>query len=163
MTNAPTALFPLASSLAQTGAPDFPGRNAPAATGGAPSATGQTAATEGADGSNQPLGPNGQQQQRQASGGFGDMFLLVMLGLLAFMVISSIFAGRKQKKMRAEMLGGLSKHDRVMTNGGMIGTIVEMKDNELVLRIDDATGARAHFSRDAVAHVVKSTGGSSDD
>ncbi|GAB4555699.1 MAG: hypothetical protein Tsb0013_18490 [Phycisphaerales bacterium] len=161
MNDVPTALFPFAATLAQDGAPDFPGRNAPASSNGAPTSTGQSAATEGADGSSQPLGQTGQQQRQP--GMFGDTFLLIMLGFLAFMIISSIFAGRKQKKQRAEMLSSLGKHDRVLTSGGLIGTIVEVKDSELVLRIDDATGARAHFSRDAIAHVVKSANAASAD
>ncbi|MEM1423390.1 MAG: preprotein translocase subunit YajC [Planctomycetota bacterium] len=154
MTDASLQNFPLVPFLSQD-APGFQGRNSTAA----PAAQGDagTTATQGADGSNQNLG-GGTGGGQTGGGGFGSFFLLAMLGLMAFMIVSSIFAGRKQKKQRAEMLSSMGKHDRVMTNGGMIGTIVEMKEREIVLRIDDESGARAHFSKDAVLNVLKSSG-----
>lgn len=151
-------MYPLVPFLAQD-APTFQGRTGAAAeTGGG---AGGEATTQG-DGSNQPLGTGSNTQQ--GGGGFFQSggLLLVMLGFMGFLIISSMLAGRKQKKMRNEMLSNLGKHDRVMTTGGMIGTIVEVKDRELILRIDDESGARAHFSRDAIANVLKSTGSNAD-
>ncbi len=152
-----TQLFPFTTMLAQdTGVPDFGAIESGATSGSAPA---EGVAATGADG--QPIGQPGAGTPTKSP--FGDSFILIMLAGLAFLFIMSMFSGKKQKKQRAAMLTSLSKHDRVMTNGGMMGTIVEIKDSELVLRIDDSTGAKAHFTRDAVAHVMKSSSGPADD
>jgi len=71
--------------------------------------------------------------------------------------LPTIFAGRKQKKQRAQMLASLGKHDRVQTVGGIIGDIVEVRETEIVLRVDDAT--RIRFAKTAVQTVLRKAGG----
>lgn len=123
----------------------------------APPSAGEVA--EGVGSTQQPGDPNvaGGQQAAAPSGGILNMLLPVMLGLMLFMIVSSMFAGRRQKRERAAMMDALSKHDRVLTNSGMLGTIVEIKDKEVVLRVDDETNTRITMVRDAVNSVVKSS------
>lgn len=129
--------------------------NVPAAGTPAPGATGATGtATTGESG--QPLGPGAQGQQAPPNP-FGNGFMFIMLGLFGFMIFMSIRGQRKERKRREELLGSIKKHDRVQTQGGMIGTVVELHDTELVLKIDEASGARARFSRGAVVSVLKSS------
>ena len=110
--------------------------------GAAPTTTG----APGAAGGGTPPPPGG-------LGGNGMIFLMV--GLLGFMLITTMFSGRKQKKQRAEMLGGLAKHDRVQTVGGMIGTIAEMRGDELVLKVDEGSNTRVRVARSAIQVVLK--------
>lgn len=116
---------------------------------GAPSGGG------GAAGTTQPAGgaPGG----GAAPGGMGGMGLLfpLLMGLMIFMVVTSIFSGRKEKKRRESMLGTLKKRDRVQTVGGIIGTIVELKSDELVLKVDEGSNTRIRFARSAVQSVLK--------
>jgi preprotein translocase subunit YajC len=86
------------------------------------------------------------------------LFMFVPLFLL--MILMSTFGARKEKKKRAEMLTALGRYDRVQTTGGLIGTIVEIKDDELVLKVDESTNTKIHFSRAAVASVLKKAPGS---
>jgi len=44
---------------------------------------------------------------------------------------------RKQQKEHAKMIENLKKNDEVITNGGIHGTIVAVKDNTFILRIAD--------------------------
>jgi preprotein translocase subunit YajC len=87
---------------------------------------------------------------------FGGSFMLILLGLFLLMIFMSIFAGRKEKKRRKEMMASLSKHDRVQTSGGLIGTIVEVKDDEVTLKVDESTNTRIRFAKSAVTSVLKS-------
>jgi preprotein translocase subunit YajC len=88
-------------------------------------------------------------------GGLPPMFLLVLL-VIVFMIVTTMMSSRREKRRVADMLAGLKRGDRVQTTAGMIGTVHEVKDDAIVLRVDDATGAKIHFARSAVAHVLKS-------
>ncbi|MFG0315913.1 MAG: preprotein translocase subunit YajC [Planctomycetota bacterium JB042] len=55
----------------------------------------------------------------------------------------------KEQKRRREMLSTLKKNDKVVTNGGMHGTIVSLGEDTVVLKVDD--NVRIKFSRAAIA------------
>lgn len=106
----------------------------------------------------QPLGPAG--GATQAPGGMGpNMLLILFVPLFLLMILMSTFGARKEKKKRAEMLTALGRYDRVQTTGGLIGTIVEIKDDELVLKVDESTNTKIHFSRAAVQSILKKGSG----
>ena len=78
-------------------------------------------------------------------------FPFIMIG--GFLILW-MFMGRSRKKkeaQRREMLNQLSKGDRVVTIGGIVGTIVEARDTELVVKVDDNT--RMKFARWAVRNA----------
>ncbi|TVQ62734.1 MAG: preprotein translocase subunit YajC [Phycisphaerales bacterium] len=78
-----------------------------------------------------------------------------MIGLLLFMIISSVMGQRKQRKQKDAMLGGLRRHDQVQTIGGVIGSVVEVRDHEVVVETDRASGTRIRFSKTAIQQVLK--------
>jgi preprotein translocase subunit YajC len=59
---------------------------------------------------------------------------------------------KKQKKWQ-EMLGQLKSGDRVTTNGGMRGTVVSVKDDVVVLRVQP-DGVKLEFVKNAIATVT---------
>lgn len=94
-----------------------------------------------------------------SSGPFGPNFLLIgMFALFAVIIFTQISAGRKEKKARAEMMNALGKHDKVQTVGGIIGSVIEIKGDELMLRVDEASNTRIRVARSAVQKVLKSSG-----
>ena len=97
----------------------------------------------------------GQQGSAPRGGGMGPDLLLIMGGFLVLMIVMSMMAGRKEKKRRAEMMSSLRRHDKVLVGGGMIGTIVELKDDEVVVKVDEATNTRIRFTRNAIQSVLK--------
>lgn len=105
----------------------------------------------------QPLGPNGG-QQAQPQSPFGGGFLLIFVGFFMLLILMQIFGGRKQKKQREQMLASLAKHDRVQTIGGVIGAIAEIRDNEIVLKVDENTNTKMRFARSSVQQVLKKAG-----
>jgi preprotein translocase subunit YajC len=71
--------------------------------------------------------------------------LLIMLGLLYFLFIRP---QKKEQEKRQSMLAALKKGDRVITIGGMYGTIVEITDKVVVLRVADKVEVK--FQKSAV-------------
>jgi preprotein translocase subunit YajC len=86
--------------------------------------------------------------------GGGGGFMILLLVFLVLMFGMTAFSQRKEKKKRAKMLESLSKNDRVVTIGGIIGTIVEVKDNEVVLKVDESSNTRMRFSRSSIQGVM---------
>lgn len=97
----------------------------------------------------------GQQGAVPRSGGMGMDLVLIMGGFLVLMIVMSMMAGRKEKRRRAEMMSSLRRHDKVLVGGGMIGTIVELKDDEVVVKVDEATNTRIRFTKNAIQSVLK--------
>ena len=89
--------------------------------------------------------------------GFGGLSNLGSLALpiLFFVVLYFLMIApnqRKQKKWQ-EMLGQLKSGDRVTTNGGIKGTVLTVKDDVVVLRIQP-DGVKLEFVKSAIAAVT---------
>ncbi len=108
-------------------------------------------------------GQPGQPVQGQPPAGIfggGGMFL-ILFAFLGLMIVTQIFAGRKQKKQREQMLNSIQRHDRVQTVGGIIGSVAEVRDDEVVLKVDEATNTKIRVARSAVSAVIKKGSGDS--
>jgi len=103
----------------------------------------------------QPLSGGGTGPAAPPPSGFSNFLLPMMLLVVVFMIFSTMMSSRREKKRAAEMLGSLKRGDRVLTAGGMIGTVHEVREDSIVLRVDDVSGAKAHFTRAAVQQVLK--------
>jgi preprotein translocase subunit YajC len=86
-------------------------------------------------------------------GGFLPMFMLLLVGMIVF----SMFGGRKQKKKRAAMIESLQKRDQVLTRGGVFGTIVDVKPDRIVLKVDESSNTRITVLRDSIEQVTADT------
>jgi preprotein translocase subunit YajC len=60
---------------------------------------------------------------------------------------------RKEAKKREEMLSNLKKGDRITTIGGIVGTIMEIKDQEITIKVDESTNARMRVARWSVRDI----------
>jgi preprotein translocase subunit YajC len=77
--------------------------------------------------------------------------LVLMFVVLYFLLIRP---QQKRQKKRNMLLGNLKKGDKVVTIGGLHGTIVEIADDTVVLRVNDVT--KLTFERSAVNAVSDS-------
>lgn len=77
--------------------------------------------------------------------------MLAILGIFWFVMIGP---ERKRKKQREEMLGGLRKGQKVMTTGGLHGTVVEVKDDIVSLQVAD--GVRLRYALQAIQGPTES-------
>jgi len=85
--------------------------------------------------------------------------LINLLPLILIFVIFYFLLIRPQKSKEKEhlkMLTNLNKNDEVVTNSGIHGTIVNVKDKTVVLRIDE--NVKMEIEKNAVAFVKKTQG-----
>jgi preprotein translocase subunit YajC len=62
---------------------------------------------------------------------------------------------KKQQQKRQDELGGIRKNARIMTIGGIYGTVVQVRDDKkVVIKIDETTNTRMTISRSAVRSVL---------
>lgn len=79
--------------------------------------------------------------------------LIVMpLIILVFYFLVMRPQNKKQKEAK-KMLEGLRKGDKIVTIGGLRGTVVSVKDDTVVLKVDDNT--KLEYSKNAVSAVLK--------
>ena len=83
-------------------------------------------------------------------------FLLpaMMIALVVFMLLSSRSQKKREKRQREDMYARLAKNDRVLTIGGAIGTVVSVKDTEVVLKVDESTNTKMTFTKSAVQRIL---------
>jgi preprotein translocase subunit YajC len=93
-------------------------------------------------------------------GGTQLVTMLVTFGLIIVVFYFLVIRPQnKKKKDAAKMLEGMKKGDRVVTIGGMHGSIDAVRDNEVVLKVDD--NVKIKFSKSAISQVLE-RGGSGD-
>jgi preprotein translocase subunit YajC len=80
--------------------------------------------------------------------------LIMMLAIVGVMIIFSVVGSRRERKKRAQMLGSIKKHDKVVTAGGIVGSVVEFKDDTVVLKVDEQTNTRITVSKSSISQVV---------
>jgi preprotein translocase subunit YajC len=93
---------------------------------------------------------------QSAAGGFGLGNLSgLALPILFFVVLYFLMIAPNQKKQKKwqEMLGQLKTGDRVTTNGGIRGTVLTVKDDIVILRIQP-DGVKLEFVKSAIAAVT---------
>ncbi|QHW34197.1 preprotein translocase subunit YajC [Paenibacillus rhizovicinus] len=76
---------------------------------------------------------------------------ILMFAVFYFLLIRP---QQRKSKQRNSMLSAIKKGDKIVTIGGMHGTIVELTDDTAVLRVNDST--KITFDRSAINTVVSS-------
>jgi preprotein translocase subunit YajC len=88
-------------------------------------------------------------------GGSGSM--LTMLATFGLIIVIFYFLiirpQRKKQKDTQSMLANIRKGDRVSTVGGIRGTVQTVKENTVVLRVDD--NAKIEFNKSAISAVLE--------
>jgi preprotein translocase subunit YajC len=77
-----------------------------------------------------------------------------MVGVL-ILYIFVFRSKRTQDKKRTDMLSALKRGDRVQTIGGILGTVVEARDTDVLLKVDESSNTKIRFSRSAIHRVLE--------
>lgn len=80
------------------------------------------------------------QEGQAPGGGLGALMPLVIMFVIFYFLL--IRPQRKRMKEHEEMIARLKKGDRVVTNGGLIGSIHALTDNELTVDVDGKVKVR---------------------
>lgn len=102
-----------------------------------------------AGGGGQPAGGTG-----SPGGGAGpNLFFSLMLAMIVFYIF--LFRGQgKKKRETKKMIDALKKNDRVLTVGGIIGTVVSTKGDEITLRVDESSNIKMIFVRRSIQSIL---------
>ncbi|MFN2348991.1 MAG: preprotein translocase subunit YajC [Thioalkalivibrio sp.] len=91
-------------------------------------------------------------QSGQSAGGGGFEFLIMIAIFFAIMYFLIIRPQTKRAKEHKAMVESLAKGDEVITNGGLLGRIVEMDDS--FIRVELTEGVQVSVQRTAIATVM---------
>lgn len=101
------------------------------------------------------MSPAPQQGGEAAAGGQGALmmnFLFIGMMVLVFYLLIWRPNSQRQKKHK-DMLEAIKKGDRIVTNGGLFATVLNVKDDRLVCTIAD--GVKVEIARNAISGVVQ--------
>jgi len=76
------------------------------------------------------------------------MFAAIIL-IFYFLIIRP---QKKREKETKDMLNALKKGDKVVSIGGIHGTVISVKENTVVVKVDD--NARIEFTKSAISQVL---------
>ena len=82
----------------------------------------------------------------------GFLPLVLIIVIMYFLMIRP--QAKKQKEHKA-MIANLQKGDKILTSGGIVGTVQGVKENEGLLIVKISDNVKIELSRNAVAQVFK--------
>jgi preprotein translocase subunit YajC len=80
--------------------------------------------------------------------------LIFLVLILAVLYIVMFRSPKKRQQEQRQMVQSLKKNDRVQTVGGILGTIIEVGDNEITLKIDESNNTKMKVLPSAISKVV---------
>ena len=90
---------------------------------------------------------------------FGPFAPFLLIAFLFYFLM--IRPERRKRAALVEMLGALKKADRVVTIGGIYGTVVSVQKDEVTIRVDEGSNTKLKMQRSAIARVLSDDSGMS--
>jgi preprotein translocase subunit YajC len=84
----------------------------------------------------------------------GPMFPLIVIFVLFYFML--IRPERRRRATMNQMLDNLKKNDRVVTAGGIVGTVVNVQkgSEEVTIKVDESTNTKLRVIRSSIARVL---------
>lgn len=80
----------------------------------------------------------------------------MLLALIFIMLYFVMFRGPKKKQQQQDqMVKALKKNDRVQTIGGILGTVLEVTDSEITLKVDESNNTKIKVVPSAINRVIE--------
>ncbi|QDV11668.1 preprotein translocase subunit YajC [Rosistilla oblonga] len=84
---------------------------------------------------------------------FNPIGMITILVVLFYVMV--LLPERRNRNELTKRLAALKKNDRVVTVGGIHGTIVNITESDqVVIRVDENNNTRLHVNRSAVSRVI---------
>lgn len=85
----------------------------------------------------------------------GQWTQLIFIGLIFVVLYFIMFRGpKKRQQQQNEMVKSLKKNDRVQTIGGIFGTVLDVTETEITLKIDESNNTKIKILPSAVHKVL---------
>ena len=120
-----------------------------------PAPTAGETATTTATGTQAPGAPP--TTQPRPAPGFADLLASPMFPLLLGILVLYFFmyrSKRNQDRQAREQLSQVKRGDEVMMAGGIIGKIVDVRDNKVQVKVDENSNTKIWFTREAIRRVI---------
>ena len=88
------------------------------------------------------------------SGPFTPEFMIMIALIMVMFYFLMWLPNRKRERERKNMLASLKKNDHVVTAGGIKGIVANVKDDEVVIKIDETTGAKLRVVPSSITQVI---------
>jgi preprotein translocase subunit YajC len=80
-----------------------------------------------------------------------DTTTIILLAVMFVFMYMVLFRGpRKRQQEHNQMVQSLEKNDKVQTIGGIIGKVVDVREGEVVLKVDEANNTKIRISPAAI-------------
>ena len=89
-----------------------------------------------------------------AEGGFGLLPIVFVMVIFYFLLIRP---QQKRAKKHKEMLAGMRRGDKIVTSGGLVGTIVKVTDDSDTVDVEIAKDVKVQIVRSMVADIKGKT------
>jgi len=96
------------------------------------------------------LSPDALAAGEAAGGGIAQLIPLILIIVIFYFLL--IRPQQKRLKAHQAMINELKKGDKVVTSGGIIGTVQDVKED--TARIEIAEGVRVHVKRDTITSLA---------
>jgi preprotein translocase subunit YajC len=98
------------------------------------------------------------------AGGGGDALTSFLPIILIFVIFYFLLIRPQQKKMKnhREMLSRIKRGDRVLTGGGILGTVTKVKEETDEVTVEIADDVRVDILRGTISDVIRGPGGAKD-
>lgn len=77
---------------------------------------------------------------------------ILLMGVIFYFILMR--PQNKERKQREAMLKAIKKNDRVVTVSGILGVVQSVKDDEVVLKVDESSNTKITFTRSAIGRVL---------
>lgn len=88
----------------------------------------------------------------QGQGGSGYAFIIMMAVIFGLFYLLILRPQQKEQKKAQEMLNNIQKGDRILTKGGIYGSVIQTKDDILLVKIAD--NVKVEIARSGVVSVL---------
>lgn len=104
-----------------------------------------------ADGNNPSTGTG----NTKTTPGYYQLIFIAVIFVVMFMMFRE---PKRRAKQQQKMVQSLKKNDKVRTIGGIIGTIVDIKGDEIILKVDEANNTKIRVLASAIGKTLESEG-----
>jgi preprotein translocase subunit YajC len=80
--------------------------------------------------------------------------VLMLLMFAAFYFLLILPARKRERREREALFSSLKKNDEVVTSAGIIGTVANIKDDEVTLKVDESSNVRMRVLKSSIVRIL---------
>ncbi len=76
--------------------------------------------------------------------------MILMIGGIVLLFLWMSRKPKKEQQRHEEMISNLKKGDKVTSIGGIVGTVMDVRDEEIIVKVDESSNTRLRFTKGAI-------------